>query len=95
MALGSMSYSQARTCANELNKSASSMDDLFNQLKNEMNSLESVLKSKGADELYSTYKTLESKIGNFPNKVRDFEAFLTSAVEQYEADDARFSNEIR
>ncbi len=94
MALGSMSYSEARTRAEELNKAAKNMDEIFAKLKAEMDSLETVLKSKGGEDLYATYKTLEAKIGSFPNKVRDFRAFLLEAVAQYEADDAALAKEV-
>lgn len=94
MALGSMSYGEARACANDLGKAASEMDTLFSNLRSEMNSLEDVLKSKGADELLMTYKTLENKLSGYPNKVRAFQGFLNAAVEQYEADDAAFSSEV-
>ena len=69
MALGSMSYGEARTCATELGNAASEMDNLFSQLKAEMNSLEEVLRSNGASELYATYKTLEAKLDGFPNNI--------------------------
>lgn len=94
MALGSMSYGEARTCATELGNAASEMDNLFSQLKAEMNSLEEVLRSNGASELYATYKTLEAKLDGFPNKVRDFKGFLETAVAQYEADDAALMKEV-
>ncbi len=95
MAVGSMSYAEVRTCATNLGSYASEMDALFERLKNEMNSLEDVLRSKGADELYSTYKSLEGKLSNYPNKVRDFQDFLNKAVSQYEADDAALANEVK
>ena len=94
MALGSMSYGEARTCASELGNAASEMDNLFSQLKAEMNSLEEVLRSNGASELYATYKTLEAKLDGFPNKVRAFKGFLETAVAQYEADDAALMKEV-
>lgn len=94
MALGSMSYGEARTCATELGNAASEMDNLFSQLKAEMNSLEEVLRSNGASELYATYKTLEAKLDGFPNKVRAFKGFLETAVAQYEADDAALMKEV-
>mgnify|MGYP003571456666 CR=1 FL=1 len=95
MALGTMSYSEAKTCASELGKAASNMDQLFNNLRNEMDSLQEDLKSSAADELYATYKVLEAKLSSFPNKVRDFKGFLEAAVAQYEADDAALANEVR
>ena len=94
MALGSMSYGEARTCATELGNAASEMDNLFSHLKAEMNSLEEVLRSNGASELYATYKTLEAKLDGFPNKVRAFKGFLETAVAQYEADDAALMKEV-
>ena len=94
MALGSMSYEEARTCANELGNSAVKMDNLIAQLRNEMESLQDVLRSNGANELYATYKTLDAKIEGFPSKVRDFKGFLETAVAQYEADDIALSREI-
>ena len=94
MALGSMSYGEARTCATELGNAANEMDNLFSQLKAEMNSLEEVLRSNGASELYATYKTLEAKLDGFPNKVRAFKGFLETAVAQYEADDAALMKEV-
>ena len=94
MALGSMSYGEARTCATELGNAASEMDNLFSQLKAEMNSLEEVLRSNGASELYATYTTLEAKLDGFPNKVRAFKGFLETAVAQYEADDAALMKEV-
>ena len=94
MALGSMSYGEARTCATELGNAASEMDNLFSQLKAEMNSLEEVLRSNGASELYATYKTLEAKLDGFQNKVRAFKGFLETAVAQYEADDAALMKEV-
>lgn len=93
MALGNMSYTEGRECAANLGTSAANMDEFFNQLRAEMNSLEEVLKSKGADELFATYKGLEAKLNSFPDKVRGFQGFLTSAIEQYEADDAALSSQ--
>lgn len=94
MALGSMSYTEARTCANELNKSAGLMDDYFNRLRSEMNSLETVLRSNAGEQLYLEYKGLEGKLSGFPNKIREFETFLRKAVAQYEADDAALNSEV-
>ncbi len=94
MALGSMSYGEARTCATDLGNAAAAMDDLFAKLKSEMNSLDSVLRSNGADELLATYRTLEAKLSGFPDKVRSFQGFLNAAVAQYEADDAQLSREV-
>ncbi len=94
MALGSMSYDEARGCANALGNAAREMDDLFKNLSAEMNTLDDVLKSKGADELVDTYKTLEAKLSGFPNKVRAFQSFLNAAVDQYQADDASLSHDV-
>ena len=94
MALGSMSYTEARACAQELGNAASNMDNLIAQLRVEMESLEDVLKSNGASELYATYKTLDAKLNGFPDKVRAFKTFLETAVAQYEADDASLSREV-
>jgi len=94
MALGSMSYTEARTCATELGNAASNMDNLIVQLRNEMDTLEEVLRSNGASELYATYKTLDAKLNGFPEKVRAFKGFLETAVAQYEADDAALSREV-
>lgn len=94
MALGSMSYSEARTCANDLGTAATNMDNLIAQLRNEMNSLEDVLRSNGASELYATFKTLDAKLNGFPEKVRAFKGFLETAVAQYEADDQALSREV-
>ena len=95
MALGSMSYSVVRTCATNLGEYASEMDTLFEKLKGEMESLEDVLRSRGAEELYSTYKTLEGNLSNYPAKVRAFQDFLNEAVSQYEADDAALANDLK
>ena len=94
MALGSMSYTEARTCATELGNAASNMDNLIAQLRREMDTLEDVLKSNGASELYATFKTLDTKLNGFPEKVRAFKGFLETAVAQYEADDAALSGEV-
>ena len=61
MALGSMIYTEARTCAAELGTAAANMDNLIAQLRVEMESLEDVLKSNGASELYATYKNFSLK----------------------------------
>ena len=94
MAIGSMSYTEMRACAEELGTEADNMDKIFENLKKEMNSLETVLKSRGGDELYSTYKILEAKLDGFPNKLRDFQAFVTTAVDQYESDDAALASDV-
>lgn len=94
MALGSMSYTEAETCAVELGTAAANMDNLIAQLRVEMESLEDVLKSNGASELYATYKTLDAKLNGFPEKVRAFKGFLETAVAQYKADDAALSREV-
>ena len=94
MALGSMSYDEARGCAQELGNSAANMDNLIIQLRGEMESLQDVLKSNGASELYSTFKTLDAKLNGFPDKVRAFKTFLETAVSQYEADDAALQREV-
>jgi len=94
MALGSMSYTEARACAQDLGNAAANMDNLIAQLRVEMESLEDVLKSNGASELYATYKTLDAKLNGFPEKVRAFKGFLETAVAQYEADDAALQREV-
>lgn len=94
MALGSMSYVEARGCADELNKSSRMMDQYFNNLRSEMNSLETVLRSNAGDQLYMEYKGLEAKLNGFPTKIREFETFLRRAVEQYENDDAALNSEV-
>lgn len=94
MALGSMSYSEARNCATSLGNSAANMDNLFSQLRAEMESLEDVLRSSGGSELYATFKGLDAKLNSFPDKVRAFKGFLETAVSQYEADDAALSSEV-
>ena len=94
MALGSMTYQEARDRAEDLNNAASRMDEEFTKLRSEMDTLEEVLKSKGGTELYQSYKVLEAKLNSFPNKVRDFRMFLLKAVEQYEADDAQLTSEV-
>ena len=94
MALGSMSYTEARACATDLGNAAANMDNLIAQLRNEMETLEDVLRSNGASDLYATYKTLDAKLNGFPEKVRAFKGFLETAVDQYEADDAALSGQI-
>ncbi len=94
MAVQGMSYSELRACAADFGKAAAEMDRLFNNLKVEMNSLGDVLKSKGADRLYDAYKELERKLPGYPDKVREFEAFINTAVDQYEANDAALQSEI-
>jgi len=94
MALGSMSYAEAKTCASELGTAASNMDNLISLLRTEMNSLEDVLKSRGGSSLYATYLELDKKLDGFPNKVRAFKGFLETAVQQYEADDAALTKDV-
>ena len=94
MALGGMSYGEALTCAEQMKNAAAEMDNLFAQLKSEMDSLETVLSSKGGGQLLVTYRTLEAKLSGFPTKVRSFEGFLRTAVAQYQADDASLSSEV-
>ncbi len=94
MALGSMNYNDARARARDMENSASSLDSIIAELRKEMNSLEDVLKSDGADSLLATYKVLDAKIDSYPGKVRDFKKFLLKAVDQYEADDLEFKSEV-
>ena len=94
MALGTLSDSEALSCANNLKQSSTNMTNLFNDLKNEMNSLESVLKSEASDQLLATYKELEAKLDGFPSKIDDFEVFLRNAVAQYQADDKALESEL-
>ena len=94
MALGSMTYQEARDRAEDLRKAALRMDEEFTKLRKEMDTLEQVLKSRGGTELYDSYKVLEAKLNSFPNKVRDFRTFLLKAVEQYEANDADLSSDV-
>ena len=93
MAIGSMSYTEARDCAKNLGDYAINMENLIADLRNEMNSLEDVLKSNGATQLYETYQTLDAKLNGFPDKVKAFKGFLETAVNQYEADDAALQRE--
>ena len=93
MALGSLQYSEARAHVSELRTSAQNMVELLNELKREMDTLESVLKSKGADELYATYKQLEAKVGSYPEKVQDFANFLETSVARYEAVDNNLASQ--
>lgn len=94
MALGRLSYGQARACADSLGKSAAGMDDAFNRLRNEMSMLQREFQSAAASQLYQTYNGLEAKLNSFPNKVRDFQVFLNKAVDQYEADEAALNKEV-
>lgn len=87
MALGSMSYSEARERADRLGAICRRMDEDFLTLRNQMNSLESVLVSKGGDQLYETYKHLDEKLSGFTSKVTSFQQFLYKAIEEYQAQD--------
>ncbi len=87
MALGSMSYTEAREYAANLGTEADNMDATFNELRAEMNSLEDVLRSKGATALYESYLAVEKELSSFSTKVRTFRDFLNSAVTLYEGDD--------
>ena len=93
MALGSMSYSEARTCAANLGTEADNMDATFNELRAEMNSLEDVLRSKGATALYESYLAVEKNLSSFSTKVRSFTDFLNAAVTEYERDDEQLASE--
>ena len=87
MALGSMSYSEARERADRLGAICDRMDEDFLTLRNQMNSLENVLVSKGGDQLYDTYKQLDAKLSGFTSKVTSFQQFLYKAIEEYQAQD--------
>lgn len=90
--LGTMTYEEARNCASSMTTSANNMDEYFSRLRSEMNSLEDVLKSKGADDLYNTFLELDKKLDGFPEKIREFSKFLTETVDAYIADDENLSN---
>ena len=94
MALGRLEYNRARECAEELGRRAANMDSLFNRLRNEMRMLQSEFQSPAASQLYATFNQLDAKIDSFPNKVRDFRAFLLKAVETYEGDEAALNREV-
>lgn len=87
MALGSMSYSEARERADRLGTICDRMDEDFLTLRSQMNSLENVLVSKGGDQLYETYKQLDAKLSGFTSKVISFQQFLYKAIEEYKAQD--------
>ncbi len=95
MALGKMSYGDARNCAAKLGTTADDMDAAFNDLKSEMSMLREEFESEGANELYATFDTLAAKLSGFPSKVRNFKGFLNEAVNQYEADDLALQKEVR
>jgi uncharacterized protein YukE len=87
MALGTMSYSEAKERADKLGAISNRMDEQFTRLRNQMNSLENVLKSKGATQLYETYTQLDAKLSGFTSKVTSFQQFLYKAVEEYQTQD--------
>ena len=58
MALGSMSYGEARTCATELGNAASEMDNLFSQLKNK------IIKFSLIVVLFVSFSSISLKNGN-------------------------------
>ena len=94
MALGKLEYNRARQSAEELGRRAANMDSLFNRLRNEMRMLQNEFQSPAAAQLYTTFNQLDAKIDSFPNKVRDFRAFLINAVDTYEADEAALNREV-
>jgi hypothetical protein len=93
MGLGKMSYDEALGCADRLQKNAEDLRLHLTTLKTEMDSLNEVLKSRGADQIAVTYALIDSDMEKCPDKILGFNAYIRDAVNKYRADDEKLAQE--
>ena len=95
MGLGRMSYGEATTCADNLNKYAANLEKCLTDLRNEINSMDEVLKSEGADQLLARYDELDKELVDCPTRINGFETHLRTAIKKYQDDDQRLREESK
>lgn len=95
MGLGKMTYEEALGCAERLKKNADDLRLHIADLKREMNSLNEVLASKGADQVTDTYSMIDTDLEKCPDKIEGFDLYIQEAVKRYRADDAQLGQEGR
>ena len=93
MGLGKMSYDEALGCADRLKENAENLRLHLANLKTEMDSLDTVLKSKGADQVTDTYTTVDEDMEKSPDKIEGYDAYIRDAVARYRANDAQLAQE--
>lgn len=95
MGLGRMTYGEATTSADNLNKSSASLEKYLKDLREEIDSLDEVLRSEGADQLLKTYEELDEELRVCPQKITGFEVYLRDAIKKYQEDDQRLKEESK
>ena len=95
MGLGRMTYSEATTSADNLNKSSASLEKHLKDLRYEIDSMDDVLRSEGAEQLLKTYEELDNDLRVCPQKITGFEVYLRGAIKKYQEDDQRLEEESK
>jgi uncharacterized protein YukE len=95
MGVGRMSYTEATTCADNLNRYSANIEKYLTDLRTEINSMDEVLKSEGANELLARYDELDKKLVDCPVKITEFENHLRTAIRKYQEDDQRLREESK
>lgn len=78
-----MTFSSAgcREAANELNKSANTIDQLLNSdLTGVINKVRGLYQSETADELYAAFDKMKAKFPDFIKSVTDCSGYLSNTV---------------
>ena len=95
MGVGRMSYTEATTCADNLSRYSANIEKYLTDLRTEINSMDEVLKSEGANELLAKYDELDKKLVDCPVKITEFENHLRTAIRKYQEDDQRLREESK
>ena len=84
-----ISYEQVNTIAQTMKNGAARMQDIINETRQKMQSVnqEDTWKSNAAGELYAKFQELSTKFEGFYTAVENYSRFLTQTVETYQAAD--------
>ncbi len=93
MGLGKMSYEDALGCADRLKQNSDDLRLHLADLKREMESLDEVLKSRGANQVSETYTAIDSDMEKSPDKINEFNLYIRDAVASYRAADEQLKQE--
>lgn len=89
MDFSKLSYGQVQDIADQLNNSATSMEDLLDEIKTLFNKIgtDDVWSGTAASSAKEVFDTLSAKFPEFSQAIKDCHTYLLSVIENYKAVD--------
>lgn len=92
--IGRLEYSAVRDYASNMRTCAANINEKLDELKKDMNTLDSVYHSTASEALLTKFQEFSAKYKEFPESVENFAKFLNAVVEKYSTLDSQFKSSV-